>query len=106
MMQKNLVSWRDIPSYVMVKKGRAKGKAMLSHRFQHAIDRAAMRSKKGGSDDYMDEWHREALAYEGEGDLQTIADQQAQLVEDAYSDEELAQLAKNHGRQRASKHGR
>ena len=36
-----LISWRDIPSQVIVQRGRTREKAMLSARFQEAIDRAA-----------------------------------------------------------------
>ena len=39
-----VISWRDIPSQVVVKAGRQAEKLMLSHRFQEAIDRAAMRA--------------------------------------------------------------
>ena len=37
-----VISWRDIPAQVVVKKGRETGKVQLSHRFQEAVDRAAM----------------------------------------------------------------
>ena len=39
-----LISWRDIPSQIVVKQGREAAKVQLSHRFQEAIDRAAMRT--------------------------------------------------------------
>ncbi|GIT54495.1 MAG: hypothetical protein Ct9H300mP16_16550 [Pseudomonadota bacterium] len=54
------VYWRDIPSQVIAKKGRTTSKVQLSHRFQEAIDRAAMRAGKGSSDAYLSEWRREA----------------------------------------------
>lgn len=44
---------------VMFRKGREKGKVMMPDRFQEAIDRAAMRADKGGSDLYLEEWRRE-----------------------------------------------
>ena len=53
------IYWRDIPSQVMAKAGRKAEKVMLPERFQHAIDRAAMRAGKGGSDAYMEDWRRE-----------------------------------------------
>ena len=34
-----LISWRDIPSQVIAQRGRRREKAMLSQRFQEAIDR-------------------------------------------------------------------
>lgn len=48
-MQKIEVFWRDIPAQVLVKRGRERGKTILSHRFQAAIDRAAMRAGKAGT---------------------------------------------------------
>jgi hypothetical protein len=40
-MQRIDIWWRDIPSQVLIKRGRERGKYMLSARFQEAIDRAA-----------------------------------------------------------------
>ena len=61
-MQKILVYWRDIPAQVLVKRGRERGKAILSHRFPAAIDRAAMRAGKGGSEEYLADWRRETTS--------------------------------------------
>ena len=60
------IFWRDIPAQVLVKKGRSKAKRQLPQRFQVAIDRAAMRAGKGGSDAYMNEWRRENLEVTGD----------------------------------------
>ena len=49
-MQRIDVFWRDIPAQVLIKRGRQRGKYLLAHRFQAAVDRAAMRAGKGGSD--------------------------------------------------------
>ena len=38
-----VISWRDVPAQVLVKLGRETAKVQLSHRFQEAVDRAAMR---------------------------------------------------------------
>ena len=35
-----VISWRDIPAQVIVKRGREAAKVQLSHRFQEAVDRA------------------------------------------------------------------
>lgn len=98
-MEKIIVYWRDIPSQVIVKQGRNKGKALLNPRFQEAIDRAAMRARKHDSDAYMEEWKRvnSSLDDAGGGDLQTLARREAQQIEAAYPDERLLQLIKNHG---------
>ena len=53
-MQRIDILWRDIPSQVLIKRGRDRGKYMLTARFQEAIDRAAMRAGKGGSDAYLE----------------------------------------------------
>lgn len=89
------VYWRDIPAQVIAKKGRESSKVMLSNRFQEAIDRAAMRAGKGGSDAYMEEWRREPAAC-GD-DLQAEADAAAQRLEAAYSDADLAELTRTQG---------
>ena len=46
-----IISWRDIPAQVVVKRGRETAKVQLSARFQEAVDRAAMRAGKGASDE-------------------------------------------------------
>ena len=53
-----VISWRDVPAQVLVKKGRETAKVQLSHRFQEAVDRAAMRAGKSGSDAYLADWKR------------------------------------------------
>jgi len=51
-----IVSWRDIPAQVKVGAGRTRISRPLGERFQHAIDEAAMRAGKSGSDEYLTEW--------------------------------------------------
>jgi hypothetical protein len=53
-----VISWRDVPAQVLVKQGRETAKVQLSHRFQEAVDRAAMRAGKSGSDAYLADWKR------------------------------------------------
>ena len=96
-MQRIDILWRDIPSQVLIKRGRDHGKYMLSARFQEAIDRAAMRAGKGGSDAYLDEWRRVTTAIEAEGALADIAAQLGQEIEAQYSDEDITRLAKQNG---------
>ncbi len=97
MTSKILVYWRDIPSQVIVKRGRKKGKAQLSHRFQDAIDRAAMRAGKGGSDAYIEEWRRVSLPCAEDGELDDIAMREAMALEKSITDEQLKELIRNHG---------
>ena len=96
-MQRIDILWRDIPSQVLIKRGRDRGKYMLSARFQEAIYRAAMRAGKGGSDAYLDEWRRVTTAIEAEGALADIAAQLGQEIEAQYSDEDVTRLAKQNG---------
>ena len=96
-MQRIDILWRDIPSQVLIKRGRDRGKYMLSARFQEAIDRAAMRAGKGGSDAYRDEWRRVTTAIEAEGALADIAAQLGQEIEAQYSDDDIARLVAQKG---------
>ena len=96
-MEKIIVYWRDIPSQVIVKKGRNREKVLLGQRFQNAIDRAAMRARKLDSDAYMGEWKREKSVLDDVADLETTVRNEAQQIEAAYPDDRLLQLIKNHG---------
>ena len=96
-MEKIIVYWRDIPSQVIVKQGRNKGKVLLAPRFQNAIDRAAMRARKRDSDSYMKEWKRVKSVTANAEDPQQAAYLEAQQIEAAYSDERLVELIRNHG---------
>ena len=96
-MQRIDILWRDIPSQVLIKRGRDWGKYMLSARFQEAIDRAAMRAGKGGSDAYLEEWRRVTTTIEAEGALKDIAAQLGEEIEAQYSDDDITRLAKQNG---------
>ena len=72
-VKKTLIYWRDIPSQVILQRGRTREKAMLSARFQEAIDRAAMRAGKGSSDAYLNEWDRRASRVESDDALPDLA---------------------------------
>ena len=97
MVKQIVIYWRDIPSQVIMQRGRKREKAALSHRFQEAIDRAAMRAGKGSSDAYMSEWRREASSVDSDDDLKQLAEQRASHFEAAFSDEQLLDLIRNHG---------
>jgi hypothetical protein len=81
---------------VVVKKGRETGKVQLSHRFQEAVDRAAMRAGKSGSADYLADWARSAPRACSD-DMQMEADAEAARIEAQYSDEDLLRLIRAHG---------
>lgn len=97
MVKRILVYWRDIPSQVIVQRGRQREKVLLSERFQNAIDRAAMRAGKGSSNLYLAEWRRDASKLESDASLGEIAAQAAAQFEADFSDERLTQLIRNHG---------
>lgn len=91
-----LISWRDIPSQIVVKQGREAAKVQLSHRFQEAIDRAAMRAGKASSDAYLADWKRSEPVACGD-DMQAAAQAEAAKLEGQYSDEDLLRLIRAHG---------
>mgnify|MGYP001450691260 FL=1 len=96
-MKKILVFWRDIPAQVLVRRGRDKAKVMLSNRFQVAIDRAAMRAGRGGSEQYLEDWRRETSILDTDGEPGEIAKSIASEIESRFSDEDIKALVKNKG---------
>ena len=96
-MQRIDVLWRDIPSQVQIKRGRERGKYLLEHRFQAAIDRAAMRAGKGGSDAYLDEWRRVTTSIDSGLAPQALAEEIGKIVEAEVSDEALKTMVANKG---------
>jgi len=96
-VKKTLVYWRDMPSQVIVQRGRTRKKVLLSQRFQDAIDRAAMRAGKGSSNAYLEEWRRESSTMDTNDDLQEMADREAACIEADFSDDRLLKLIRNHG---------
>ena len=91
-----VISWRDIPAQVIVKRGRETAKVQLSQRFQEAVDRAAKRAGNGSSDAYLADWQRSAPRPCGE-DLQTEAASEAARIEAQFSDEDLERLIRAKG---------
>ena len=91
-----IISWRDIPAQVIVKQGRETAKVQLTHRFQEAVDRAAMRAGKGGSAAYLADWKR-SDPRPVSGDLNAIAQAEAARLEAHYTDEDLEKLIRAHG---------
>ena len=93
-----IISWRDIPAQVIVKRGRESAKVQLSARFQEAVDRAAMRAGKGSSDAYLADWKRSAPRPCGE-DLAAEAAAEAARLEALYADADLERLIRAKGRE-------
>ncbi len=92
----SIISWRDIPSQVIVKRGRETAKVQLSARFQEAVDRAAMRAGRGSSDAYIADWKRSEPRPCGE-DLQAEAAAEAARIEARFTDEALEALIRARG---------
>src|SRR5271154_5128044 len=91
-----VISWRDIPAQVIVKRGREAAKVQLSHRFQEAVDRAAMRAGKGSSDAYLADWQRSAPRPCGDN-LKAEAAAEAARLEAQFSAEDLERLIRAKG---------
>jgi hypothetical protein len=91
-----IVSWRDIPAQVIVKKGRESARVQLSQRFQEAIDRAAMRAGKGSSDAYLEDWKRSEPRDCGD-DIGAEAAAEAARIEQAWTDDGLERLIRARG---------
>jgi hypothetical protein len=92
----SIISWRDIPAQVVVKRGRETAKVQLSPRFQEAVDRAAMRAGKGTSDAYLADWKRSEARPCGE-DLRAEAQAEAARIEARFTDEALEALIRAKG---------
>ena len=96
MAQLVLISWRDIPSAVLARSGRKTERANLPERFQHAIDRAAMRAGRGSSDHYLADWKRVPLR-NCTGDLAEEVKKAAEEIEAQWPVDALEQLIRHHG---------
>jgi hypothetical protein len=93
-----ILYWRDIPSQIIVKAGRAAAKRELPERFIRAIDAAAMRAGASGTDAYLADWRRGDASPCGD-DLEAEASAAAARIEAEYDNHRLAQLARHEGRE-------
>ena len=91
-----VISWRDVPAQVIVRRGRDVAKVQLSPRFLEAVDRAAMRAGRGSSDAYLEDWRRSPPRPCGD-DLQAEAAAEAARIEARYTDDDLEELIRAHG---------
>jgi hypothetical protein len=90
------VYWRDIPAQVIARKGRKTSfKKELHPRFQHAIDRAAMRARKESEDAYLADWRRESESC-GE-DLEKTVNETITRLETEWTVELLDTVARRGG---------
>ncbi|MFN8224101.1 MAG: virulence factor [Gaiellales bacterium] len=95
MPELTVIYWRDIPAQVTVGAGRGAARAMLSDRFQEAIDAAAMGARLFGTDGYLEQWRRVSRQVDGEP-ADEVAAEVARL-ETKYDDHTLARLVRQRG---------
>jgi hypothetical protein len=90
-----VILWRDIPAQINGKVGAERHQVILPHRFQKAIDRAAMVADKKTAQEYVGEWRR--TSYPLDGDLITTIDAIAASMELEFTNERLHALVDNGG---------
>lgn len=96
MTELTVISWRDIPAQVTSGSGRSAVRAVLSDRFQEAIDAAAMAAGLSGTDGYLEQWRREARTA-AEDDAAAAVEAERARLETTYTDDVLAQLVRAKG---------
>lgn len=85
--------WQEIPSVVEAKDADGAHKVELSLRFQELIDLIAMRRGLDGSDDYLMQWGKQALA-ERDEPAKEAAEAAASELEARYDEIKAEALAK------------
>jgi len=90
-----VILWRDIPAQINGKQGEEKHAVILPHRFQKAIDRAAMVAGKKTALEYVAVWRR--TTYPINGELVQTVDATAAAIEQEFTNERLHTLVDNGG---------
>jgi hypothetical protein len=90
-----IIMWRDIPAQINGKVGDEKHGVVLPHRFQKAIDRAAMVADKKTAQEYVAEWRRTSHPVTGE--LVQCVEDTAATIEREFTNERLHVLVDNGG---------
>ena len=90
-----VILWRDIPAQINGRVGEERHQAILPHRFQKAIDRAAMVAGKKTAQEYVGEWRR--TSYPLTGELVETIDAIAASIEVEFTNERLHTLVDNGG---------
>lgn len=93
--------WRDIPAQVRVRGEGKKVSRPLPHRFQVAIDDAAMRSGATESGAYLEEW-RTSQWEPRDGELEAVAEALVAEIEARYSSAVMRDLIKQGGYESAA----
>lgn len=90
-----VILWRDIPAQVNGRTGPERHQVVLPHRFQKAIDRAAMVAGKKTAQEYVGEWRRTTLPVAGDVAAQVAAT--AATIEAEYTNPRLLAIVANGG---------
>jgi len=90
-----IILWRDIPAQINGKVGDERHQVILPHRFQKAIDRAAMVAGKKTAQEYVGEWRRTSHPVTGE--LVATVEATAAHIETEFTNERLHALVDNGG---------
>ena len=96
MAKLQIIYWRDIPAQIIVSAGRNKARRQLDVRFEKAIDRAAIRAKLHGTDDYLEQWRRSAPVDCGD-DLEAAAERAAGRIEHDYPEDRVERIVRSNG---------
>ena len=90
-----IIMWRDIPAQVNGRLGAERHQIILPHRFQKAIDRAAMVAGKKTAQEYVGEWRR--TSHSIGGDVAECVATTAENIEREFTNERLNTLVTNGG---------
>jgi Virulence factor len=90
-----VIMWRDIPAQINGRYDADRQQALLSHRFQKAIDRAAMVAGKKTAQEYVGEWRR--TSHPLRGDLAASVAALAETIEQEFTTARLQTLVDNGG---------
>jgi Virulence factor len=97
MSEVTVILWRDIPAQVTSGSGRGATRAVLSDRFQEAIDAAAVVAGLTGTDGYLEQWRRDVRVVTAAGDDATAVATEVERLESEFTDDLLARLVRARG---------
>jgi len=97
MAELTVIRWRDIPMQVVARAADGtSARALLSDRFQEAVDAAAMVGGLIGSDDYTAQMAMDRREIDDDG-MQAAVDEEAAELERAWSDDRLRAVIRTAG---------
>ncbi len=108
MSEVSIIYWRDIPTQVVMGRGRMAIKRQLAARFMVAVDKAAMNDGATGTQAYLADWrkvvHPASDAPDApDADDAGLVERLAVELETQFSAARLAEMAANMGRKTADK---